>query len=112
MEWVRLDAYASESLGRHVFAYRVVARVELRADAEAGLGLRRTDEGNDRFPADKRTPPPVLCDVGEESVLDLVPLAGAWGEVTDAYVEPCCIREALQLDAPQSRTGRIAPTPV
>src|SRR5271163_1215497 len=45
-------------------------------------------------------------------MFDLVPLAGAWREVTDAYAQPSRVGEALQLHAPQSRAGRVAPAAV
>jgi hypothetical protein len=41
-------------------------------------------------------------------VLDLVPFAGSWWELTDSYFEPRFIHQLLQLDFPQAEGVTIA----
>ena len=60
---------------------RVGPLVQLRLDAQASRRLRVSDQLHDRLEGVERTAAPVLGDVTEEAVLDLVPLAGATGRV-------------------------------
>jgi hypothetical protein len=46
------------------------------------------DQVDDHFMAHQRSASPVLGDVGEHAVLNLVPLAGAWREMTDGDLQP------------------------
>ena len=51
--------------------------VQLRLDAQASRRLRVSDQLHDRLEGVEWTAAPVLGDVTEETMLDLVPLAGA-----------------------------------
>ena len=93
---------------RYLLPRRVLAAIESCFHAESGLRCRRANQGNDGFPADERTTTPVLCDVGEEPVLDLIPLARSWWKVTDVYFQPAAIGESLELHTPQSGAGGVA----
>ncbi len=70
-------------------AQGVAPGVEFGFDPQSAAGLRRRDGVDDDFVAGQRAAPPVHRDVGEESVLDLVPLRGARREVTDSDCQPC-----------------------
>jgi hypothetical protein len=50
--------------------------------------------------ADQRFGAPVVAYEGEQSVLDLVPLAGAWWKVTDRDVDSDLVGQVLQLALP------------
>jgi hypothetical protein len=54
--------------------------------------------------------PPVLGDVTEEAMLDLVPLAGAGREVTDPHTQVRLVGEVLELELPGMRSVPIAAT--
>ena len=58
----------------------VAALVEFGADAETSDGAGMADQRDQRLEGAKRTPAPVLRDVAEQPVLDLVPLARAGGK--------------------------------
>ena len=58
--------------------------------------------------ADERLAAPVLGDVGEQSVLDAVPLAGAGRQMDDRHGEARLVGEALQLAFPQMNAGAVA----
>ena len=51
----------------------------------------------------ERFPSPVLCDVAEKPVFDLVPLARAWRKVTDMDSESCLVGEILEFAFPSTR---------
>src|SRR5688500_20279791 len=85
-------------------AFRVGICIELAADGEAGFGGGRSDQLDDGLIADERPAAPVLGDEREEAVLDLVPFAGAWREMTDGDVDIEFVGESLKFDLPQAHT--------
>src|SRR6185437_12128099 len=62
----------------------VRASIELGLDAKAGRRARRTDQLHDGLMVEERSSAPVLGDVAEHPMFDLVPLRGPRGEVRDA----------------------------
>src|SRR3954469_5015098 len=68
--------------------------------AQSSVRSRIADEVDHRFVGRQRPTTPVLRNVAEEPVLDLVPLARARGEVTDHDPDPRLVREALQFELP------------
>ena len=56
---------------------RVGVEIQAGGDCQASGGAGCADEADDRVEVDERPPPPMDADVGEQSVFDLVPLAGA-----------------------------------
>src|SRR3982751_921298 len=57
--------------------------------------------------ADERFAAPVLGDVGEQSVLDAVPFAGAGRQMDDRHGEAGLVGEALQLAFPQMNARAV-----
>src|SRR3990170_1908080 len=55
--------------------------IQLGTNTETGAGGRVTDQLDHDLMAHKRPSPPVLGDMTEHPVLDLVPFARPWGEV-------------------------------
>src|SRR6266542_3386780 len=64
------------------------------------------------FAAHERAAAPVLCDLSEEAMFDLDPLAGARREMADAHVEAGVVCEALEFHAPEVRTRTVAPSTI
>ena len=62
-------------------AGRVPSRVQLRFDAQPRRGSRVANERDYRLECLERTTTPILGDVTEETMLDLVPFAGAGRKV-------------------------------
>src|SRR5207249_1322013 len=60
----------------------------------------------------QRTPAPVLGDEAEQPMLDLVPLAGPWWEVTHVQHQAQVVGDALQRHLPQAVPTTIATTPI
>lgn len=57
--------------------------VEGGVDSQAGFGGSMTDQFDNRLVTRQRTTPPVFGDETEQSMFDLVPLAGSRREVTN-----------------------------
>src|SRR3954447_5819704 len=112
VEGRRVEVDAAEGLIGDLLLGRVGRRVECGADGQAGLGGGAANEVNDHVVAHQGTAAPVLRDVGEQAVFDLVPLAGTRREVADGHAQPGLVREALQRDLPQPRAAAVAAAPV
>jgi hypothetical protein len=67
---------------------------------------------DDGFVVNERSATPVLGDVAEESVFDLVPLGCARRKVRNPDREPGSISETLELDLPQTTAGPVAPAAI
>src|SRR2546425_4420170 len=93
---------------RDVLAFRVGAAIELTAHAQPGRGAGGADEIDDHRETHERLAAPVGADVREESVLDLVPLAGPRRKVTDGDRQPRTIGQPLQFPFPQPHARAIA----
>jgi hypothetical protein len=59
------------------------------------------NEIDNNLMADKRLSSPVLTDIGKEPMFDLVPFAGAWGQVANRDLKTGFIGQFLQLGLPQ-----------
>src|ERR1035437_8501583 len=90
-------------------ATRVWAAIEFRPDAESGPTVRRTNQAHDGGQVDERRAAPVHGDVREQPMLDLVPLARAWREMTHRDGETRTIRELLQCPLPEAQAGPLLP---
>ena len=88
----------------------VGALVDGTVDLEAGLGGCGPDQLDDRQSAFERLAAPVLRDVAEHAVLDLVPLRGARRIVVHFECETAVVGELLQLHLPQADAGAVVPS--
>ena len=79
----------------HRHAGRVQTGVEFRLYLKPGLGSCVADAVDDGLVGRQRGAPPVRRDVAEESVLDLVPLARAGGEMTHVNGQAGLVRQLL-----------------
>ena len=102
MERVAFDDKACHLGVGHLDAGRIGVAIEFGADLEAGMRRRRADQLHDGLMADERFAAPVLGDECEQAMLDLVPFAGAGGQVADRDGNADLIDEFLQLDLPQT----------
>ena len=69
---------------------------------------RVADQLHDSFERFKRLPLPVACDVTEEPMFDLVPLAGSRREMADLDDQTCCVCEPLEFRFPQPVAVAVA----
>src|SRR5580700_8635806 len=88
-------------------ALLVAARVERAFDLQTGRGGRGPDQFDDGNASCQRPAAPVLRDVAEQPVLDLVPCRWAGRIVVDADHEPGFVGQFLQFELPEAHTGTI-----
>src|SRR2546427_4940743 len=93
---------------RHDAAYRVPSRVQFRFDAQPRRRSRVANKRDHRLEGMERTTAPILGDVTEEAMLDLVPLAGARREMRDVNPEAHVVGQPLQLLLPRARAIAVA----
>ena len=84
----------------------IVLAVKPRPDTKSRCILRTANEIYYRGVAYKRAASPVLGDMAEEAMLDLVPLTCAWWKVADADMQAGFVGEPLHLKLPC--TGPVA----
>ena len=89
-------------------ALLVAAGVECTLDFQTGLGRGRADQFDHGKAIGQRSAAPVLRDVAEHPVLDLVPLRCAGRIVVDVDHEPGLVGQLLQLELPQPDPHPIA----
>jgi len=106
------QAYLRHLLVRDLPALGVLALVDLGPNAQPRLGRGRSDEVHDSHQAGQRPATPVGTDVREQPVFDLVPLAGARGEMADRDGKPRGVGQPLELPLPQADLGPVAPAAV
>src|SRR5439155_23993116 len=86
--------------------------VQRRVDAHACLGACRPDQADDRLVTDERLPLPVQTDEGKHAVLNLVPLAGAWGVVAHGPFQAELVGEVVRMVFPGPVTSSVTSSPV
>ena len=91
MERIALDGELAHLGLLDADAFRVGALVEGALDGEAGLGCGPADQLDHRGPALQRLAAPVLRDVTEQPVLDLVPFRGSGRIVVDMKREAALV---------------------
>jgi hypothetical protein len=70
------------------------------------------DQVDDHRQTRERPPAPIAADIGEQSMLDLVPLARSEWEVADGDRHPDLVGHLLQLPLPQAHSRAVAPAAV
>src|SRR5258708_7923950 len=75
--------------------------IQLSMNFETGFGRGRRDQIDDCLEALERFSAPVLGNVREEPMFDLVPLAGSGREVTDHDTQPGSIGQPFPLCFPE-----------
>lgn len=89
-------------------ADRIRIGVQLALNLQTCSGSGVGDEVDDDLVALQRSAAPVLRDLREKPVLDLIPLAGARREVADADVQAGVVGQFLQLNLPQAGPWIVA----
>ena len=108
MKIVALDVDGSHFVIADLNAFLIEVTIEIAGDREAVFGRGGADQLDDDLVADQRLAAPVLRDVGKETVLDPVPLAGARRQMSDRDGKTALVGEPLQLELPQTDAGAIA----
>ena len=83
-------------------AFWIDVGIQFGIDGQAALSGRVSDEIDDDLMADQWLSTPVHADVTEHAMLNLIPFARAWREVTDGDMQPALVGEFLQSHFPQA----------
>ena len=83
MEFITADLDLGQFLIGHLDHGWISSGIQLSVNGQTSRGGGRGDEVYDGLETAERLATPVLADVGEEAMLDLVPLAGAGRKVTN-----------------------------
>src|SRR3954469_23139743 len=101
MKLVPLEGQFSKLFVRHLEPGFVGILVQLGPNVEPCFGGRAADQIDHDLAADQGTAAPVVGDVAEHPMFDLVPLAGSGWKVTDLDLQAEVIGELLHLAFPQ-----------
>lgn len=112
MEIVALQVDGRQLVVRHFDSGWIAATIQLSLDSQAGLGAGAGNQVDDHLVADEWLAAPVLGDVAEHAVLNLVPLAGARRKVTDMDRQPQLGRQVLQCQLPKAAAAAVAAAPI
>src|ERR1700758_3637961 len=93
-------------------ALRVRGGVEFAGDLEAGGSGGGGDQLDDSHAAGEWPGAPILRDMTEQAVLDLVPLRGTGRIMADRKREPGLVGKLLQFDLPQPYARAVGATAV
>src|SRR5580693_6847644 len=102
MEWVAFDCDCAHLRLADLDALFVGTIVEDALHREARLGFRCTDQLDDSQSAFEWPTPPVLRNMAEHAMLDLVPLRGAGWIVIDVERQAGLVCELLQFHFPET----------
>src|SRR6516165_10916939 len=92
----------------HLDADFIVVCIQCRPNDQPRRRCRFGDQVNDRGSAQQWSTAPVLRDVAEQPVLDLVPFARPWWKMTHPQLQVDPVSQVLQRHLPQPRPVAIA----
>jgi len=101
VKFVALDVEFRHLPVGDLHALRIEVAIDLAANLEPLGGRGADDQLDNHLMADQGLATPVLCDVGEQTVLDAVPLGGAGRMVGDCHCQARLIGETLKFALPQ-----------
>ena len=108
MESVRREVDGSEPCVVDLDALGIFVRIKLSAHLQTCIGRGSGDELDDGAIAAQRLATPVDGDEREETMFDLVPLAGAWRQMADGDGKFEFVGKLLKPDFPQTDPIAVA----
>ena len=112
MELLLLDSKALHLRRCHLPTGRVAVVIQRRPDRQARRRRGVADQVDHDLTAHQRPPAPILGNMAEHPVLDLVPFTRPRWKVADRDAQPGLISKALQLDLPQAATAPVGATAI
>lgn len=100
MELSPFEIHLSQLMVGYFDASGVPILVQFSVDREPFRRCGVADQVDHHFMTHQRAAAPVLRDVAEHSMLDLVPFAGAWRKVAHRDGEACFVGQCLERDLP------------
>jgi hypothetical protein len=101
MEIIARDGEAVHLRTGHLDSLRILGGIDFAGDGQAGCGSSCGNQLDDRQPAGQGPGTPVLRNVTEEAVLDLVPFRCAGRVVADADGQADLVSQRLEFALPQ-----------
>ena len=89
MELISVEIELGDLLVRDLDALGVGAGIQFGMDIESGRGAGGRDQAHNDLKTNQRLATPVLGNTRKEAVFDLVPFAGARGEMADGDARYC-----------------------
>src|SRR4030042_3336345 len=112
VEGMRLELYRRQWLVRDFTPVGVAALIKFSSHTQTGRRAGGGYQADDHRQTDQRLTAPVRADVGEEPVLDLVPLACSGREMADCDRHSGAVGQLLHLPFPQANTWAVAASSV
>src|SRR5215831_12689994 len=109
VEFILFESHRSQFPLCRFYSLLIGVRIQLRFDPQPCSPARSPDQVHDHRTTHQRPTPPVLRDVAEHPVLDLLPLALPRRQVTDRDPQTRLIGQLLQTDLPQPIATAVAP---
>src|SRR5262249_62189306 len=109
VEFILFESHRSQFPICHLDSLLIGVRIQLRFDSQPRSRALAPDQVHYHRTTHQRPPSPVLRDVAEHPVLDLIPLARPRREVTDRDPQTRLIGQLLQTDLPQPISAAFAP---
>src|SRR5665647_2003910 len=108
MKFVSLDVYFREFMVADFATFFIGFGIQPRMDFQTLLRCRGTNQADHDLKCFQRNALPIAGDVAEQPVLDLIPFAGAGGEMTDLDDHLQLISQALKFRQPQPGARTVA----
>src|SRR5438093_3973533 len=112
MELLLLESQALHLLRCHLLPSRVAVVIQRRPNRSARRRRGVADQVDDHLPTHQRSPAPILGNMAEHPVLDLVPLTRPRWKVAHRDAQACLVRQTLQLDLPQAAPAAVGATAI
>ena len=112
MKWGTLEIHCGEFTVGDFDPSRVGSLIQLGLEFEAGLGGCVGDQVDYDLVAHQWSTAPVLSNVTEHAMLDLVPLAGARRKMTDMNRHAQIDGHFMERDFPHATTAAVAATSI
>ena len=107
-----LEVEALHGFVGHSLSLGIGRSVDGGVDLQTFRGCGVTDQIDDNREALEGFAPPVLCNMTEHAMLNLVPLAGAWWQMPDLQGETSFVGESLERHLPQANPVAVATTTI
>lgn len=107
MERVAVEIHPAQGLITHPTAFLVALRVESGPDRQARFCFRIADQVHDGYSVEHGAASPVLGNEAKHTMLNLIPLARAGGEMRDMDREMQRIGEPLEFGFPQAHATAV-----
>jgi len=112
MEFRRAETDPGQLLFCYYFFRRILILIHFRADSKSSICFCASNELYDRCIAYQRAAAPVLCDMAEHTMFNLVPFTGSRWKVADFQAQAKFVGQLLQRHLPQACAAAVTASAV